>query len=101
MIGERIVFRAKFGQGDAVVNAFKEWRDKYASQYDVTSRLLVDFTGQMFTIVQETEYRDVAHMAQMEAELRRLYADAEWQRWFNAWAPLVEVGSRELYQTVE
>jgi hypothetical protein len=40
-------------------------------------------------------------MAQMEAELRRLYADAEWQRWFNAWAPLVEVGSRELYQTVE
>jgi hypothetical protein len=51
MIGERIVFRAKFGQGDAVVNAFKEWRDKYASQYDVTSRLLVDFTGQMFTIV--------------------------------------------------
>jgi hypothetical protein len=101
MIVERIVFRAKFGQGDTVAAAFKEFNEKMASRSGVTSRLLTDLTGTMFTIVAETEYRDLAHVAEIEAEQRKLYADPEWQRWFSTWSGAVEVGSRELYQTVE
>ena len=101
MIVERIVFRAKFGEGDAVVAAFKQWGEKVKSRYpDVNSRLLVDLTGAMFTVVFENEYRDMEQLTRVQEEEQKEYGEPEWQQWFTSWSPHVETGSRELYQVV-
>jgi hypothetical protein len=101
MIVERIVFRAKFGQGDAVVSAFKQWNEKFRGRHPgLDSRLLADLTGTMFTVVVENTYRDMEHLTQVQAAEQKEYGDPEWQQWFTSWSPHVETGSRELYQVV-
>ncbi len=101
MIVERLVFRAKFGQGDAVSAAFKEWRDRFAQRFGVTSRVLVDLTGPMFTIVVETEYRDLAHLAELEVQQQQAYSDPEFQQWFGSWSQATEHGQRELFRVLD
>jgi hypothetical protein len=101
MIIERLVWRAKFGMGDQVAEAFKRWRMEMAPRFDLTARIMVDLTGPMFTVVVETEYRDMAHVAEMAAQLQALYGDPEFQQWFGSWQGAVESGSRELYLVVE
>ncbi|HLZ69525.1 MAG TPA: hypothetical protein VKV26_06380 [Dehalococcoidia bacterium] len=100
MIVERLTFQAKFGQGDTITQAFKEFNEKFAPRYGVTGRLLVDVTGPMFTVVAETEYRDMAHVAETEAGMQAAFADSEWQGWFAAWQGAVTSGSRELLRVV-
>ncbi len=101
MIIERLVFRARFGQGDEVVTAFKEWRDTHATRFGVPVRVLVDVTGTMFTVVAENEYRDMAHVAQMQSDLEREFENPEFQEWFGRWSAITESGSRELYRVVD
>jgi hypothetical protein len=101
MIVERLVFRAKYGQGDTVVSAFKEWRERFESRFGLKSRLLVDVVGPMFTVVVENEYRDMAHVAESEAREREFFADPEFQAWFASWSQATESGTRELYRVVE
>jgi glucose uptake protein GlcU len=101
VIIERLVFRAKFGQGDSVVAAFTEWRDRHAARLGVPVRVLVDVTGAMFTVVAENEYRDLAHVAQVQTALEQEFQSSEFQQWFSKWSALTETGSRELYRVVE
>jgi hypothetical protein len=100
MIIERLVFRAKFGQGDTVVAAFKEWQERFNARFGLSSRLMVDVTGPMFTVVVENEYRDMAHVAEMVARERTFFAEPEFQQWFSRWSNVAEQGSRELYEVV-
>lgn len=97
MIIERLVWRAKFGQGDQVAEAFTQWRARMAPRFGVTARIMADLTGPMFTVAVETEYRDMAHVAEMTAQLQAQYGDPEFQQWFGSWQGVVESGSRELY----
>jgi hypothetical protein len=101
MIVERLVFQTKFGQGDTVVQGFKNWKERYGVRYGVASRLLVDVTGPMFTVVAENEYRDMAHVAEMEAAMTASFGDEEWRQWFAAWQGAVESGRRELLRIAE
>ena len=101
MIIERLVFRAKFGQGDTVARAFQAWRERFAERMGVPMRAMVDVTGPMFTVVVENEYRDMAHVAAAEAQERALFADQEFEQWFGTWSQAVETGSRELYRVLE
>ncbi len=98
MIVERLVFKAKFGQGDSVVAAFAEMKEKFASRFDIDVRILTDYAGPMFTVVIEQTYRDSAHLAEAEAQEREMYDDAEFQQWFGSWQGLVDSGTRELYR---
>lgn len=101
MIIERLVFKAKFGQGDGVVRAFTDEWPKLAQRYGVpTFRVLVDASGPMFTVVVETEFRDMAHVAESQAQEQQLYGEPEFQEWFGRWMPLVEHGSREYLRVV-
>jgi len=100
MILEQLVWRAKFGQGDQIAEAFKRWRTQFATRFGLSARILVDVTGPMFTVVVETEYRDMAHVAATAAQLEALYGEAEFQEWFQSWQGAVEHGSRELYSVV-
>jgi hypothetical protein len=101
MIIERLAFRAKFGQGDSVVEAFKQWRDKFGPQFNVQSRLMVDVTGQMFNVVVENEYRDFDHVAEMEKQQQESFGDPAFQEWFGSWSQLVETGSRDFFRVIE
>jgi hypothetical protein len=101
MIVERLVIQAKFGQGDALVQGFKDWKQRYGTRYGVASRLLVDVAGPMFTVVAENEYRDLAHVAEMEAEMTASFGDEEWRNWFSSWQGAVESGRRELLKVAE
>ena len=101
MIVERAVFRAKFGQGDTIVDAFKQWQERFSPRFGVTPRILVDRTGPMFTVVVEFEYRDMAHLQQAAEEEQRQYGTPEFEQWFATWSQAVERGSREVFQVVE
>lgn len=101
MIIERLVFRAKFGQGDQVVAAFREWRDTHAPRFGLPVRVLVDVTGPMFTVIAESEYRDLAQVAQVQAEREKEFANPEFGQWFQKWSNLTESGTRDLYRVVE
>ena len=101
MIIERLAWTAKFGQGDTIAAAFNTWRNGLAKDFGVNARIMTDVTGPMFTVVVETEYRDMAHVAEMTAQMPKLYADAEFQQWFGSWQGAAEHGTRELFQVVE
>src|SRR5579883_1560352 len=45
MIVERLVWQAKFGQGDTIAAAFNRWEPKMREHFGVKGRLLVDLTG--------------------------------------------------------
>ncbi len=101
MLIERLTFRAKFGQGDAVVAAFQDWRRRFGERFDAPMRILVDTTGPMFTVVVESEFRDLAHLAESQAREEAAYAEPAFQEWFAGWSQLTEAGTRELFRVVE
>src|SRR5947207_6674887 len=101
MVIERLVWRSKFGQGDQVMAAFATWRTQFAQRDGLTARIMTDLTGPMFTVVVETEYRDLGHVAEHDAHLEAMYREAEFRQWFNSWQGAVESGSRELYTVVD
>src|SRR6266487_1711487 len=101
MVIERLVFRGRFGQGDEVSKAFVEWRDKHASRLGLPCRVLVDVTGPMFTVVAENEYRDMAHVAQVQSELEKEFASPEFAQWFQKWSGVTESGTREFYRVLD
>jgi hypothetical protein len=103
MLIERLVWQAKFGQGDAVVAAFKDFRDRLAPQYGIPAyaRILVDATGPMFTVVVDTEYPDMESLARAYAERGQHYASADFHEWFGTWTNAVERGTRELYRVID
>jgi hypothetical protein len=100
MVIERLVFRAKFGQGDQVAEAFRTWQKQFAARFGQTTRVLVDLSGVMFTVVVESEYRDMAHVNEIADQLASLFGDTEFQQWFASWQGAVESGSRELYRVL-
>jgi hypothetical protein len=102
MVIERLVWKAKFGQGDIVVAAFKEFRENLGPKVGPPiARLLVDAAGPMFTVVAESEYADLSELAQVQERLQTFYAGPEFQTWFSTWSGAVESGSRELFYQVD
>ncbi len=101
MIVERLVFRAKFGQGDTIVQAFREWKARIGAGFGAPIRLLVDVTGPLFTVVVEIEYRDLAHFDELQRRVQELYGGNEFEQWFAGWSAATESGTRELYRVVE
>ena len=101
MIIERLVFRAKFGQGDMIVAAFRDWKARIGASFGAPIRLLVDVTGPLFTVVVEIEYRDLAHFDELQRREQELYGSAEFEEWFARWATVTESGMRELFRVLE
>ena len=101
MIVERLVLRGKFGQSDAIVRSFQEWKARIGAGFGAPIRLLVDVTGPLFTVVVEIEYRDLAHFDELQRREQELYGGAEFEEWFAGWSAVTESGTRELYRVVE
>jgi hypothetical protein len=102
MVVERLVWKARFGQGDAVVAAFKEFGKTHGPAIGAPiKRLLVDAAGPMFVVVAESEFADLSELAQVQERLQTFYAVPEFQAWFGTWCNAVESGSRELFYRVD
>jgi hypothetical protein len=101
MIVERLVLRAKFGQGDTIVQSFRDWKERIGASFGAPIRLLVDVTGPLFTVVVEIEYRDLAHFDELQRREQEMYGGTEFEDWFAAWSAVTESGTRELYRVIE
>ena len=98
MIVVRNVFQAKYGQGDAVVAAFKTGLAQAGADEGVRRwRLLTDLSGPFFTIVLELEVESLAAWAEVRAHQGENEAISEA---FGKTADLIAGGRLELY-TVE
>ena len=101
MIIERLVFRAKFGQGDTIIAAVRDWKERIGASFGAPIRLLVDVTGPLFTVVVEIEYRDLAHFDELQRREQELYGSADFEEWFARWEAVTESGTRELFRVLE
>ncbi len=100
MLVARQVFRAKYGRGDDLVALFKEFNARMQEEGGDAPRfrILTDVTGPFFTVITEVEVESLAAWEGRFSESM----DRPWMgAWFGRMMPLVESGSRELYNIVE
>lgn len=99
MLVVRQVFRAKYGQGDALVTLFKELNARLQSEGGDAPRfrVLTDASGPFFTVVTEVE---VDSFATWDGTFSAAMARPWMGEWFGRMAPLVESGRREFYHVV-
>jgi len=101
VIIERMTFQAKYGQGDALVSLFREFNRTHAKKHGLsTAKIYTDFTGEMFTVIVDTAFKDLADMAAEQAKNEALYGDPAFQKWFARMEPLIRSGSRQLISSV-
>ena len=99
MITERLTFRARYGQGDALVALMKESFDIMPSADFVGARLYTDHTGTMFTVAMEIDYTDLAAYAKSSTAEGADYGSSDFQKWFARMVECTEMGERQLYNS--
>jgi len=99
MIVIRNTFRLKFGKAREAVALLKE---AVALQKRLgmgfPTRILTDVTGAFYTVVLELT---APSLSAYEAESPRYMSDKKFQANYKKFVPLVESGSREIFQVVE
>ena len=97
MITERLTFRAKYGQGDALVQLMKDSMQLMPMPAGAQgARLYTDRTGPMFTVVVEFDHADLQSYASSGMAEGADYATKEFQDWFSKMVAVTEVGERQL-----
>jgi len=97
----RNVFQLKFGKAREAVALMKEGlaiQKKALAGVDYSTRVLTDVTGPFYTLVLELT---VPSLAAFESYAPKLFGDKDWQAHYQKLSPLVESGSREVFNVVE
>lgn len=95
MILVRNVFQVKFGKMKDVKEL---WKEGLKLMTGAPPRLLTDLTGQFYTLVMESTYKNLADLEhQMETDMRQSGFGA----WYQKLIPLVESGRREIFNIEE
>ncbi|OGO23367.1 MAG: hypothetical protein A2Z28_03770 [Chloroflexi bacterium RBG_16_51_9] len=94
MIVERLVFQAKYGKADKLVEIIKEGRKLMVRNGYPDGRILTDLSGRMFTIIWESEFPSMSAYEKMRNKVFKL---PEFGPWFNKMQPLIEAGTTEFY----
>ena len=98
MITERLTFRAKYGQGDALVALLKENLKSMPMPASVEGiRIYTDATGPMFTVAFEVDHPDLKTFAANTAEQESEYGRKDFQEWFAKMVECTEAGERQLF----
>lgn len=97
MLVERLVFRVKYGEDLASVAKGAGALMRKQAGFTGKQRVLTDATGQMFTVVWETEYKDWNDFAASRALMQKMFATKEFRQWFEKMKALTESGHREIY----
>ncbi len=98
MILVRDVFQLKFGKAKDALAALKEGLPIMKKGGYAPERILTDFTGDFYTLIMESRYKD---LAEYEKALKADIAMPEWRKWYEKFIPLVESGKREILTIVE
>ena len=61
-------------------------------------RIMTDLVGTFYTLVLELT---VSSMGELEANMPKVWADKEWQAYYQKFSALVESGYREIFTIVE
>jgi hypothetical protein len=97
MLVERLSFQANYGQGDALIALFREMANRMRQEGMGEMRLYTDATGDMFTVQVEGEFADWQAYAKFQSQSEQMFGDSQFQEWFGRMVPLVEKGSRQLF----
>ena len=100
MLIERMTFNAKYGKGDAVLDSIREFQRLFGARVGVPSRVATDRTGKMFTVTWDMEHADITAWAAAELAEREMFGTPEFGQWFAKMEPLIESGSRQLFEVV-
>ena len=92
MVVERNVFQVKYGKD--LVSVVKKGQEIFAKHGYPRGRIMTDLTGDMFTVVWEAEWDNLAQFEQMG---RRLFDLPEFHSWFAEMEAVTERGHRELW----
>lgn len=99
MILVRDIFQLKFGKAKEALALWKDGAEIIKRVGYGPERLLTDLVGpSYYTFVMESTFDS---LADLEKELGRVFADAEWSQWYQKFLPLVESGRREIFNIVE
>ena len=97
MILIRDTFNLKFGKAKDAKNILAESLD-LAKKYGFKGmRALTDLTGDSYRLVLESEWNS---LGDWENSMKKGMGDADWQKWYQKFIPLVESASREIMNIV-
>ncbi|HRH64817.1 MAG TPA: NIPSNAP family protein [Bacteroidia bacterium] len=97
MIVVRDVFRLKFGKAREAKALLEEVK-KIPVQFGTDgSRVLTDLIGPSYTLVLETNFKN---LASFEQEIGKSMGHPEWKSWYEKFQPLVDSSYREVFTIV-
>ena len=96
MILVRNIFQVKFGKMKEAKEVWKEMLKLFPGQ--ARPRLLTDLTGQYYTLVLESTYKD---LSEYDATSQREMAGPGMGALYQKFVPLVDSGRREIFTIVE
>ena len=99
MILVRNVFQLKFGKAKEAVALLKEGiAIQKRAGAEMNQRIMTDLVGTFYTLVLELT---VPSMSALEANMPKVWADKDWQAYYQKFIELVESGYREIFTIVE
>ena len=98
MIVVRDVFHIDPEQMKTAKSEMKEHREIGKRLGYQIGRVMTDLTGEYYTLVLESEYKN---LADYEAALKKIFADAGWQKAYAKFRKMIRSGRREMYTVVE
>lgn len=98
MILVRDVFRLQFGRAREALAALREGLEIEAAGGAPVGRVLVDMTGDYYTLVLESEYRSLGDFERLS---QQGMSSPAWRAWYAKFTPLVREGRREIFRVVE
>ncbi len=98
MILVRDVFQIDPEQMKTAKEEMKEHREIAKRLGYQIGRVLTDLTGEYYTLVLESQYKN---LAEYEAALKKIFADAGWQKSYAKFRKMIRGGRREMYTVVD
>ncbi len=98
MIVVRDIFQLQFGKAKEATVLLKQGREALERDGYPAQRLLVDVTGDYYTLVMESTFDD---LASFESSMATVGTSEAWQDVYKRFTPLVRTGRREVFRIVE
>jgi hypothetical protein len=99
MILVRNVFQLKFGKTKEAVALIKEGvAIQKRAGLEMDQRILTDLVGPFYTLVLELK---IPGLSDLEANMRKVMGNTDWQVNYQKFSALVESGYREIFTVVE
>ncbi|MGE5457613.1 MAG: hypothetical protein ACM3RX_04600 [Methanococcaceae archaeon] len=98
MIVVRDVFRLKFGKAKEAIALWRQGQEILKKVEHTPERVLTDFVGTYYTLVLESTFNNIA---EFEESLPKVFANEQYQQWYQKFVPLAESGYREILRIVE